>query len=113
MAPAQAVRAALAANPSVRYTANQPRKVVYAADGAPVLGYEAVLAGVKADRTPSRLHVVTDANTGRILAGDDEIKQLIGVATGRSSAARPGSGSRTGLAATGTGRTEYSGAVSL
>lgn len=44
-----------------------PRKVIWAASGKPVLAYETVVGGVQQDGTPSRLHVVTDANTGREL----------------------------------------------
>ncbi|MER7516339.1 M4 family metallopeptidase [Streptomyces sp. NPDC126499] len=41
-----------------------PRKVVWAAQGTPVLAYETVVAGIQHDGTPSELHVVTDAKTG-------------------------------------------------
>ncbi|MFI8520452.1 M4 family metallopeptidase [Streptomyces sp. NPDC085481] len=41
-----------------------PRKVVWAADGTPVLAYETVVGGLQHDGTPNELHVVTDAKTG-------------------------------------------------
>jgi Zn-dependent metalloprotease len=41
-----------------------PRKVVWAADGKPVLAYETVVGGLQKDGTPNELHVVTDATTG-------------------------------------------------
>ncbi|WP_435858768.1 M4 family metallopeptidase [Streptomyces pathocidini] len=44
-----------------------PRKVVWAADGTPVLAWETVIGGLQRDGTPSRLHVITDAETGRVL----------------------------------------------
>ncbi|GAA2399884.1 M4 family metallopeptidase [Streptomyces glaucosporus] len=45
-----------------------PRKVIWAADGRPVLAWERVVGGTRDDGTPSELHVVTDAATGRKLA---------------------------------------------
>ena len=45
-----------------------PRKVVWAADGRPVLAWERVVGGTREDGTPSELHVVTDAATGEKLA---------------------------------------------
>uniref|UniRef100_UPI0028120199 M4 family metallopeptidase n=1 Tax=Streptomyces sp. TaxID=1931 RepID=UPI0028120199 len=41
-----------------------PRKVVWMAQGAPVLAYETVVGGLQHDGTPNELHVVTDARTG-------------------------------------------------
>nr|WP_237695008.1 M4 family metallopeptidase [Streptomyces sp. SID5468] len=43
------------------------RKVIWAAKGTPVLAWETVVGGFQDDGTPSALHVVTDANTGRKL----------------------------------------------
>ncbi|MEV7195292.1 M4 family metallopeptidase [Streptomyces sp. NPDC093510] len=47
--------------------AQSPRKVIWAASGKPVLAYETVVTGVQKDGTPSRLHVITDAATGKKL----------------------------------------------
>ncbi|MFD3573479.1 M4 family metallopeptidase [Streptomyces sp. NPDC058644] len=47
--------------------AQSPRKVVWAASGKPVLAYETVVTGMQKDGTPSRLHVITDAATGKKL----------------------------------------------
>ncbi|AEM81513.1 M4 family metallopeptidase [Streptomyces violaceusniger] len=44
-----------------------PRKVIWAATGKPTLAYETVVTGVQKDRTPSKLHVITDADTGKKL----------------------------------------------
>ena len=44
-----------------------PRLIVWAADGAPALAWEAVVTGVQKDGTPSELHVVTDAKSGKTL----------------------------------------------
>ncbi|MFI2413378.1 M4 family metallopeptidase [Streptomyces sp. NPDC018947] len=41
-----------------------PRKVIWAANGTPVLAYETVVGGLQEDGTPNELHVVTDAATG-------------------------------------------------
>ncbi|WP_310728716.1 M4 family metallopeptidase [Streptomyces sp. N2A] len=68
--------------------AQTPKKVVWAASGTPVLAYDTVVKGVQKDGTPSRLHVITDANTGKKLFQYDEIH-------------------------TGKGESEYSGSVEL
>ncbi|GAA3359280.1 hypothetical protein GCM10017744_037290 [Streptomyces antimycoticus] len=44
-----------------------PRKVIWAATGKPTLAYETVVSGVQKDGTPSKLHVITDADTGKKL----------------------------------------------
>ncbi|MFE1174316.1 M4 family metallopeptidase [Streptomyces sp. NPDC058773] len=68
--------------------AQAPKKVVWAASGTPVLAYDTVVNGVKKDGTPSRMHVITDANSGKKLFQYDEIR-------------------------TGKGESEYSGSVEL
>ncbi|MFH8365476.1 M4 family metallopeptidase [Streptomyces sp. NPDC018031] len=67
-----------------------PRKVIWAATGKPVLAYETVVGGFQEDGTPSRLHVITDADTGKKLY---EYQAVVN--------------------ATGTGYSEYNGTVSL
>ncbi|WP_078599027.1 M4 family metallopeptidase [Streptomyces davaonensis] len=69
-------------------TATTPRKVVWAADGKPVLAYETVVKGVQHDGTPSELHIVTDAATGKRLHSFEAIE-------------------------TGSGTSQYSGTVPL
>ncbi|MFI5732105.1 M4 family metallopeptidase [Kribbella sp. NPDC051587] len=69
-------------------TANKGDLVVYVTESKPVLAYEVVTSGVKADQTPSVLHSFFDAKTGALLDSDDEIK-------------------------TGTGNTMYAGQVSI
>ncbi|MFF9410125.1 M4 family metallopeptidase [Streptomyces anandii] len=64
------------------------RKVIWAASGKPVLAYETVVGGFQDDGTPSRLHVVTDASTGKELYRYQAVE-------------------------TGIGNTQYSGQVSL
>ncbi|MEV5128036.1 M4 family metallopeptidase [Streptomyces decoyicus] len=53
--------------------AQAPKKVVWAASGKPVLAYDTIVKGVKKDGTPSRMHVITDANSGKKLFQYDEI----------------------------------------
>lgn len=43
------------------------RRVVYARIGTPVLAYEVVLRGTRADRTPIDMHVFIDARSGTVL----------------------------------------------
>ncbi|MDD9378996.1 M4 family metallopeptidase [Streptomyces sp. ZAF1911] len=52
------------------------RKVIWAADGAPVLAFETVVGGLQHDGTPSELHVITNAKTGA------KIKQWQAIETG-------------------------------
>ncbi|WP_405776992.1 M4 family metallopeptidase [Streptomyces sp. NBC_00859] len=65
-----------------------PRKVIWAATGKPTLAYETVVGGFQDDGTPSQLHVVTDAATGKKLSQWQAVE-------------------------TGTGTSEYSGKVTL
>ncbi|MCG7526395.1 M4 family metallopeptidase [Streptomyces sp. OfavH-34-F] len=68
--------------------AESARKVVWAGSGTPKLAWETVIGGFQDDGTPSRLHVVTDADTGKEITRYQDIK-------------------------TGTGNTQYSGTVGL
>ncbi|MET8101257.1 M4 family metallopeptidase [Streptomyces sp. NPDC005236] len=43
-----------------------PRLVVLATGARPVLAWESVIEGVRSDGTPSELHVVTDASSGKV-----------------------------------------------
>ncbi len=65
-----------------------PRKVVWMAEGKPVLAYETVVGGLQHDGTPNELHVITDAATGK------KLFQWQGIENG-------------------TGNTQYSGTVTL
>jgi Zn-dependent metalloprotease len=69
-------------------TAESARKVIWAGTGTPRLAWETVIGGFQDDGTPSKLHVVTDATTGKELHRFQAIK-------------------------TGTGNTQYSGTVTL
>ncbi|MFI7011523.1 M4 family metallopeptidase [Streptomyces sp. NPDC050145] len=86
-----AKKAAVAAGSSIKgAAADSTRKVVWAGNPAkaPVLAYESVVTGKQKDGTPSELHVVTDAATGKKLFSYQAIE-------------------------TGTGVSEYSGTVTL
>ncbi|MGW1175358.1 M4 family metallopeptidase [Kitasatospora sp. NPDC002543] len=45
--------------------ADDARKVVWAGSGTPRLAWETVVTGTQEDGTPSELHVITDANSGK------------------------------------------------
>jgi Zn-dependent metalloprotease len=81
-----AVKAATAADSGEK--AKSPRKVVWAESGKPVLAWETVVTGTQKDGTPSELHVITDAATGKKLAENETVR-------------------------TGTGTSKYSGTVTL
>jgi zinc metalloprotease ZmpA len=83
----QALTAAKALG-SARTSADGARKVVWAGSGTPVLAYETVVGGFQDDGTPNQLHVITDAATGK------KLYEYQGIETG-------------------TGKTLYSGTVTL
>ncbi|MEU9348758.1 M4 family metallopeptidase, partial [Streptomyces sp. NPDC048278] len=68
--------------------ADSARKVIWAGNGTPKLAWETVIGGFQDDGTPSKLHVVTDATTGKELYRYQAVQ-------------------------TGTGNTQYSGTVTL
>ncbi|MCS0604186.1 M4 family metallopeptidase [Streptomyces sp. LP11] len=73
---------------SAKSAADSARKVIWAGSGKPVLAYETVVGGLQDDGTPNQLHVITDAATGKKLFAYQGIE-------------------------TGTGKTLYSGTVTL
>ncbi|MEU1106949.1 M4 family metallopeptidase [Streptomyces tibetensis] len=84
----QALAAAKADDAKSADVDKAPRKVIWAANGKPVLAYETVVGGLQKDGTPNELHVVTDAATGA------KLYEYQGIETG-------------------TGNTMYSGTVTL
>ncbi|WP_405101169.1 M4 family metallopeptidase [Micromonospora sp. NBC_01412] len=60
-----------------------PELFVDASSGKGRLAWETVASGWKADKqTPSKLHVVTDAVTGKVIGSYDEIESVTGSGTG-------------------------------
>ncbi|MFI0964849.1 M4 family metallopeptidase [Streptomyces sp. NPDC021080] len=84
----QALTAAKDAGSAKTAADQAPRKVIWAASGRPTLAYETVVGGLQDDGTPNELHVITDAATGKKLFEYQGIE-------------------------TGTGKTLYSGTVTL
>ncbi|QKW07965.1 M4 family metallopeptidase [Streptomyces sp. NA04227] len=64
---AAAKKSALSAAGAADASDATTRKVIWAAKGTPVLAHESVVEGVQHDGTPSELHVITDAKTGKKL----------------------------------------------
>jgi Zn-dependent metalloprotease len=56
--------------------------VVWAASGAPRLAYRSTVTGVRADGTPSRQILVTDAASGAVLSSHEEIQTAAGTGKG-------------------------------
>ena len=78
--------------------------VVYARGASPVLAHEVVFSGLKADQTPTDMHYVVDAKSGRVLAQWDTVET-----------AKPGGGGTCSgtTGASGTGRSLFSGNVAI
>ncbi|QES48156.1 peptidase M4 [Streptomyces venezuelae] len=87
-AESQALSAAKAEGSKDTKAAKNARKVIWAAEGVPVLAYETVVGGLQHDGTPNELHVVTNAKTGAKITEWQAVE-------------------------TGTGNTMYSGQVTL
>ncbi|MEU6668839.1 M4 family metallopeptidase [Streptomyces sp. NPDC046727] len=83
----QAVSAAKTLGSS-KTAADGARKVIWAGSGKPVLAYETIVGGLQDDGTPNQLHVITDAATGK------KLYEYQGIETG-------------------TGKSLYSGTVTL
>ncbi|MFC7184914.1 M4 family metallopeptidase, partial [Kitasatospora paranensis] len=56
--------------------------VVWAASGTPRLAYRSTVTGVRADGTPSRQILVTDAASGAVLSSHEEIQTAAGTGKG-------------------------------
>ncbi|MFJ4965802.1 Transglutaminase-activating metalloprotease precursor [Streptomyces sp. ADI96-02] len=54
------------------------RKVIWAGGGKPVLAFESVASGVRKDGTPSRVHTITDAATGKKLHRYEAVETGVG-----------------------------------
>jgi Zn-dependent metalloprotease len=75
---ATASSSARVAKTDANWTKTDPRLVVFAIDQAPTLAWEVVLTGIKADQSPSELHVYTDATTGKVLMSEDRVMHVEG-----------------------------------
>ncbi|WP_224282091.1 M4 family metallopeptidase [Streptomyces sp. LS1784] len=64
------------------HQAGQAELVVWAIDGTPRLAYRTTVTGLRADGTPSRQVLVTDASDGRILATHETIQTAAGTGNG-------------------------------
>jgi Zn-dependent metalloprotease len=75
---AAAQQAGLAAAKATNEKSTAGELVVYQGATAPTLAYEVVTEGIKADQTPTRLHTIVDAVTGKTLTSWDDIKEGTG-----------------------------------
>ena len=92
--------------------ANQPKLVVDARQGTPVLAWQTTVSGIQADgQTPSRQIVVTDANTGKVRTATETI--LTPIKVGQSTHQGALKAAPKGVAATGSGKGIFVGTVSL
>ncbi|MFJ9806830.1 M4 family metallopeptidase [Streptomyces sp. NPDC101158] len=73
-----AAKTAVASADAKAAKASDARKVIWAATGKPVLAWETVVTGTQADGTPSRRHVITDANSGKELYAYEAIETGVG-----------------------------------
>jgi Zn-dependent metalloprotease len=82
LASAEAAGARKASEVQERTSATQDELVVYAGGtsrrATPKLAYDVLSRGVRADKTPSRLHTIVDASTGATLVSWDEIESGTG-----------------------------------
>jgi Zn-dependent metalloprotease len=81
------------------------RLVVYARGVTPVLAHEVMFSGMKADQTPTDMHYIVDATSGRLLAKWDTVETAV---PGPDPAGCVGA-----TAAVGTGKTLTEGNVTL
>lgn len=73
-----AQKAGLAAAKANDEKASAGELVVFQSATGPTLAYEVVTEGIKADQTPTRLHTIVDATTGKTLTSWDDIKHGTG-----------------------------------
>src|SRR3954471_23671508 len=93
----------------------KPHLAVWATGRSSTLVWETVVRGVRADRTPSVLHVLVDAVKGKVVTKRDEIDTLLSAAQQRAAEARAKAAPNGGVSAltAGTGNSIYSGTVSI
>ncbi|MEU9101023.1 M4 family metallopeptidase [Streptomyces sp. NPDC048361] len=78
------------------------------------LVWETVVSGVRPDRTPSRLHVLVDARTGKVVRTSDEVSTFAAEGAANAGTSKVGAAAQA-VAPTvaGAGQSIYSGRVSL
>ncbi|MFJ3308200.1 M4 family metallopeptidase [Streptomyces sp. NPDC086549] len=87
IAAAKAEKQALTAAKSLgsaKTSADGARKVIWAGSGKPVLAFETIVGGLQDDGTPNKLHVITDAATGKKLFEYQGIENAATTGTGKS-----------------------------
>ncbi|MFE3182888.1 M4 family metallopeptidase [Streptomyces violascens] len=78
------------------------------------LVWETVVSGTRPDRTPSRLHVLVDARTGKVVRTKDEVSTFAAEGAAHATASKVGAAARAAApTVAGTGQSIYSGRVSL
>ncbi|MFF4185079.1 M4 family metallopeptidase [Streptomyces sp. NPDC001691] len=81
---------------------------------AATLVWETVVSGTRPDLTPSRLHVLVDARTGKVVRTNDEVSTFAAEGAAHATASKVGAAARPAApTVAGTGQTIYSGRVSL
>ena len=83
LSAAQAAAKAKSAVQAAVGAAGAAQLVVWAASGAPRLAYRTTVEGMRADGTPSRQVVVTDATSGAVLSRHEEIQTTDATGTGK------------------------------
>ncbi|GAA3022222.1 M4 family metallopeptidase [Kitasatospora sp. NPDC006786] len=64
------------------HQAGKAELVVWAADGSPRLAYRTTVEGLRADGTPSRQLLVTDAASGQVLSSHEQVRTASGTGKG-------------------------------
>ena len=89
--------------------AGKSTRIVWAAEGTPRLALRTVVHGTQKDGTPSELHVITDAKSGKKLASLEENRGIVPASQAQKAAAAQ----QKAAAEEGTGASQYSGDVKL
>jgi Zn-dependent metalloprotease len=63
-------------------TAGTPEKVIWAVSGTPRLAYRTVVTGTQDDGTPSKVNVITDAATGKVIQRYEGVETVTGTGNG-------------------------------
>ncbi|MCX5387239.1 M4 family metallopeptidase [Streptomyces sp. NBC_00083] len=91
-----------------------PHLAVQLAGSDATLVWETVISGVRQDRTPSRLHVLVDARTGKVVRTSDEVSTFAAEGAANAGTSKVGAAAKAAApTVAGTGQSIYSGRVSL